>query len=472
MCPAGMVWVVGETAIVKSPAPSVAEAVLPVPPLVELTLPVVLSLEPEVVGVTFTLTAHELLAAIVPPLKLMVVSPAAGANVPPHVLLEPGTAATCRPAGKVSLTATPLKAVPVLGLVMVKVRVEVPPTEVVVGEKALLILGGATTVSVTVLLLEPVPPSVEVTAPVVLDLVPAVLPVTFTLMVQGLLSAILPPLRLMLLLAAVAVSVPPHVLLAPFGVATTSPETRVSEKATPLKAVPVLGLVMVNVTLVEPLSGILLAPNALVMVGGATTVRAAVLLVLPAPVSAELMAPVVLDLVPADVPVTFTPMEHEPIEASVPPVKLMVLEPAVSDTVPVHVVLAPLGVDTTKPAGRLSVKVTPVSAKLEFGLLMLNVKLVEPFSGIVAAPKALLMVGGVATVRVAVLLVPPVPPLVELTLPVVLGLEPEVVAVTFTLTAHDELAETVPPVRLMLKLPAAGANVPPHVLVAPGAPAT
>src|SRR5229473_892053 len=275
MCPGGMVTVVGDTEIVKSPAPSVAEAVLPVPPLVELTLPVMLSLEPEVVGVTFTLTAHELLSAILPPLKLMVVSPAAGVNVPPlHVLLAFGVAATCRPAGKVSLTATPLKAVPVLGLVMVKVRVEVPPTEVVVGEKALLILGGATTVSVTVLLLEPVPPSVEVTAPVVLDLVPAVLPVTFTLMLHELLSAIPPPLRLMLLLAAVAVRVPPHVLLAPFGVATISPETRVSEKATPLKAVPVLGLVMVNVTLVEPLSGILLAPNALVMVGGTTTVRA------------------------------------------------------------------------------------------------------------------------------------------------------------------------------------------------------
>jgi len=445
---------------------------LPVPPLVELTLPVVLSLEPEVVGVTFTLTAHELLAAIPPPLRLMEVLPAAAVNVPPHVLLALGTVATCRPAGKGSLTATPLKAVPVFGLVMVKVRVEVPPTAVVVGEKALLMLGGATTVSVTVLLLEPVPPSVEVTAPVVLDLVPAVLPVTFTLMVQGLLSTILPPLRLMLLLPAVAVSVTPHVLLAPFGVATTSPETRVSEKATPLKAVPVLGLVMVNVTLVEPLSAILLAPNALLMVGGATTVRVAVLLALPAPVSTELMAPVVLDLVPADVPVTFTPMEHEPPDASVPPVKLMVPEPAVYDGVPLHVLLAPFGEDTTKPAGRLSVKVTPVSAKLEFGLLMLNVKLVEPFSGIVAAPKALLMVGGVATVRVAVLLVPPVPPLVELTLPVVLGLEPEVVAVTFTLTAHDELAETVPPVRLMLVLPAAGTNVPPHVLLGPGTLAT
>ncbi len=281
-----------------------------------------------------------------------------------------------------------------------------------------------------------------------------------------------PPLRLMLPLFAAAVTVPLHVLLTLGELTTCNPEGRESVKASPLRPTVVFGLVMVNVTLVLPFSGTEVAPNALLMVGGATTVSVAVLLVLPAPVSAELMAPVVLDLVPADVPVTFTPMEHEPLDASVPPVKLMVLEPAVSDTVPVHVVLAPLGVDTTKPPGRLSVKATPVSAKLEFGLLMLNVKLVEPFSGIVAAPKALLMVGGVATVRVAVLLVPPVPPLVELTLPVVLGLEPEVVAVTFTLTAHDELAETVPPVRLMLKLPEAGANVPPHVLVAPGVPAT
>jgi len=174
-----MLSMVGETAIVKSPAPSVAEAKLPVPPLVELTLPVVLSLEPEVVGVTFTLTAHEVLAAIVPPLKLMVVSPAAGANVPPQVLLAPGTVATCRPAGKGSVTATPLKAV-ALGLVMVNVRVDVPPTEVLVGEKPLLILGGATTVRPADAVL-PVPPLVEVTLPLVLVYDPATAPVTVTL---------------------------------------------------------------------------------------------------------------------------------------------------------------------------------------------------------------------------------------------------------------------------------------------------
>src|SRR5437667_12053474 len=102
-----MVCEVGETEIVKSPAPSVAEAELPVPPLVELTLPVVLSFEPEVVGVTFTLTAHELLAAIPPPLRLIEVLPAvAPVTVPPQVLLTLGVGATCSPAGEVWPNAT------------------------------------------------------------------------------------------------------------------------------------------------------------------------------------------------------------------------------------------------------------------------------------------------------------------------------------------------------------------------------
>src|SRR5437667_5464622 len=135
MCPGGMVCDGGETEIVKSPEPRVAEAKLPVPPLVELTLPVVLILEPEVVGVTFTLTAHELFAAILPPVRPIEPPPAvAPVTVPPQLLLALGVPATCRPVGKVSVTATPLRAVPVFGLVMVNVRVEVPPTAVLVGE--------------------------------------------------------------------------------------------------------------------------------------------------------------------------------------------------------------------------------------------------------------------------------------------------------------------------------------------------
>jgi len=54
----------------------------------------------------------------------------------------------------------------------------------------------------------------------------------------------------------------------------------------------------------------LLAPNALLIEGGATTKSVAVLLVVPVPPSVELMAPVVLLLVPAVVPVTLTVIEH------------------------------------------------------------------------------------------------------------------------------------------------------------------
>jgi hypothetical protein len=51
--------------------------------------------------------------------------------------------------------------------------------------------------------------------------------------------------------------------------------------------------------------------------------------------------------------------------------------------------------------------------------VILNVSEVVPFSGMLAAPKALAMLGAVATVRLAVAVLP-VPPLAEVTAPVVL----------------------------------------------------
>src|SRR6266849_2724163 len=301
MCPAGMVCVAGETAIVKSPAPSVAEAVLPVPPLVELTLPVVFSLEPEVVGVTLTLTAHELLIPIPPPLRLMEVLLAAAVNVPPQLSLALGTAATCRPVGKLSVTATPLKAVPVLGLVMVKVRVEVPPTEVVVGEKALLILGGATTVRPADAVL-PVPPLLEVTLPLVLVYDPAVAPVTVTLNWHWLL-VLMPAPDNVIPVGEVVVSVPPQIVAELL--ATVSPVGSVSVNPTPVSATGfVAGLVMVNVSDVVPFRATVEEPNAFAIEGGPSTASVAVLLVPPAPVSFELTAPVVLLFSPTLVPVT------------------------------------------------------------------------------------------------------------------------------------------------------------------------
>lgn len=215
---------------------------LPVPPFVEVTLPVVLILEPLVVAITSTVIVHDPLAAIVPPLKLTVVLPAAGANVgaPQPAVVAFGVAATSMPAGNASVKATPVRAVPVFGFVIVNVSVLTPPTTIGFGENAFAIEGGATTLMLADAV-PPVPPSVEVTLPVVLFCEPAAVPVTFTENVHELLAAKLAPERLMMLVACVAVIVPPpHVPVRPFGVAMVKPAGNVSLNATPFNTVVVL----------------------------------------------------------------------------------------------------------------------------------------------------------------------------------------------------------------------------------------
>src|SRR5260221_13795688 len=176
---------------------------------------------------------------------------------------------------------------------------------------------------------------------------------------------------------------------------------------------------MVKVKLVDPFSGTLAAPNALMITGGATTVIEA-LEVFPTPPSVEVTCTLLFFTV-AVVPVTFTLNVQDALVARVAPDRLTVPEPATAVIVPPpQLPVRPFGVATTKPAGRLSVKATPVSGMvLATGLVMVKLKLVVPFSGIVNAPNSLVMVGGVATARFAVAVLP-VPPLVELTLPVVL----------------------------------------------------
>src|SRR5712692_9270690 len=118
----------------------------------------------------------------------------------------------------------------------------------------------------------------------------------------------------------------------------------------------------------------LAAPNALLMnIGGATTVSVAVLEVVPVPPSVEVTALVVLLLLPAVVPVTFTEKVHvEPAAGdavSVPPDRLMLPLPATAVIVPLpQEPVNPLGFATTTPAGKLSVKPTPLSALAVFGL--------------------------------------------------------------------------------------------------------
>jgi hypothetical protein len=226
----------------------------------------------------------------------------------------------------------------------------------------LVIAGGLATVRLAVAVF-PVPPFVELTLPVVLVNWPEAVPVTFTTSEQVLLIAIVEPVKETLPEPATAVAVPPHVFASPFGVATTSPAGSVSVNATPVSAaVFAAGFVVESVSEVVPFSGMKTAPKALVMEGGASTVRLADA-VPPVPPSVEVTFPVVLFLVPAVVPVTLTENVHDALAARVPPNRLTVPEPAVAVIVPApHVPVNPFGVETTKPAGSVSLKPTPVSA--------------------------------------------------------------------------------------------------------------
>jgi hypothetical protein len=229
-----------------------------------------------------------------------------------------------------------------------------------------------------------------------------------------------PPARAALLSAtefAVETAEPPQLLARLLGAAATRPAGKVSLKAIPVSGTDAFGLVTVKVNDVEPFNGTDAAPNALLKVGGATTVMEEVE-VFPVPPSVEVTVTLLL-FTPAVVPVTFTLKVHCVLVARLAPLRAM--EPAPETAVivpPPQEPVSPLGLATVRPAGRVSVNPTPPKVMLPGGLAIVNVSEVDPPTGMVAAPKPLVMLGGDATVRLAVA-VAPVPPLVEVTLPVV-----------------------------------------------------
>jgi hypothetical protein len=118
--------------------------------------------------------------------------------------------------------------------------------------------------------------------------------------------------------------------------------------------------------------------------------------------------------------VTLTENVQEPLAAIVLPVKLILCEPPAAVTMPLpQVPVSPFGVDTINPAGSVSANATPASATTELGFVIVKLSDVELVRPIDAAPNALLIEGGVATDRFADAVLP-VPPLVEVTLVVVL----------------------------------------------------
>src|SRR5437660_142584 len=179
----------------------------------------------------------------------------------------------------------------------------------------------------------------------------------------------------------------------------------------------------------------LAAPNALMMTGGPTTVIDA-LEVFPVPPSVEVTC-TLLFFTFAVVPWTFTETVQLPLIATVPPDKLTEPAPETPVTAPPHVLARLEGVATINPAGRLSVNATPVSATpFAAGFVIVNVNDVVPFSAIVFGLNTLAIDGG-ATTLIDAEAVPPVPPCVDVTFPVVLFCVPAAVPVTLMLNVHD-----------------------------------
>jgi len=243
--------------------------VAPVPPFVDVTGVVVLSNVPAIVGVILTLTVQ--VAEMVPLLNVNAISPAVGANVgEPHPAeaVAFGGFATCRPEGRLSENDTPVSATGLpAGAVSTNVAVLVLPTDAVIGAKDLLITGGEITARVADAVL-PLPPFVDVTAPLVLFLFPLVVPSTVTVTVQLLLGRILPPLNVTDV--AVFVTVPPH--CAESGaMATLIPLGKLSLKSTPVNGtVLVGGFVIVKVRMDVFPTGMAAGENDLLMEGATT----------------------------------------------------------------------------------------------------------------------------------------------------------------------------------------------------------
>jgi len=142
-----------------------ADAVFPVPPLVDDTAPVVLVYGPATAPVTVTLNWQVLFELIDAPDSEIPVGFVV-VNVPPHTVAE--LLATVKPVGSVSLKATPVNAKALAaGFVIVNCSAVVPFRAMVEGLNALAIEGGEPTVRFAIAVF-PVPPLVDDTFPVVL----------------------------------------------------------------------------------------------------------------------------------------------------------------------------------------------------------------------------------------------------------------------------------------------------------------
>ena len=163
-------------------------------------------------------------------------------------------------------------------------------------------------------------------------------------------------------------------------------------------------------------------------------------------------------------------MAHVPLPTNEPggPPSTMELEPATAVTNPPQVLLNPLGVATTNPAGNgsLTLRATRSSA---FGLLIVRVKDVVPPTGTRVAPNAFVMMGGPTTKMLAVAC-PPGPLWSDVIGEVTLFFNPGVVPVTLTVIRQAVIG--APFVRAIVFEPLTAVTVPPHEPTSPFGVAT
>jgi hypothetical protein len=152
--------IAGEAALTVS----VLDAVLPVPPLVDETAPLVLAKVPTLAEVTLTVTVHVLPADTDPPTRLILFEPAVAVSVPLHVFVVLAGVVLSNTPGYISVKPTPVRALFKFGFDIVNVSVDVPPERIGLGENNFVMLGGFNTMSPAVALpVDPVlvPPFVD-----------------------------------------------------------------------------------------------------------------------------------------------------------------------------------------------------------------------------------------------------------------------------------------------------------------------
>jgi hypothetical protein len=155
--------------------------------------------------------------------------------------------------------------------------------------------------------------------------------------------------------------------------------------------------------------------------------------------------------------------------ARVEPVKLAEKDPATAVAVPPQVEIRFVGAATRSPAGRKSVNAIPLSVEFTLGLVTVKVRLVVPFTGIVATPKAFVIVGGLMTVKVAELVFP-LPASVESMVTLLLR-TPSLVPCTFTVIVQGPTGKAAF-VKLMVPAPAVAVTEPAQPFTTLGVVAT